>query len=383
MKILVTGNLGYVGPCVVSRLRAAFPEARLIGLDAGYFADALLDRASLPDQLPDEQIQEDVRDFPESRLRGITSVVHLAGISNDPIGSQFAVATNRVNYEATAALAAKARRAGAASFVFASSCSVYGFAEDGARNESSPVDPLTAYARSKYSAECALAKLASRYFPITCLRFATACGIAPRLRLDLVLNDFVATALATGEIRVLSDGSPWRPLIDVADMARTIEWAIARPPADGGEFLAVNAGSNQWNYQVKNLAQAVAAALPGTRIHINPNAQPDRRSYKVSFDLFRRLAPRHQPVSTLDGAIAALISSLQRAGAGRPNFARDRYVRLKTLLTLQDMGLLDSEMRWTSAPRSSGLPTSAPAAMGATFAQPATAETLAEPVEVA
>ena len=348
MNILVTGNLGYVGPCVIAHLRAAFPEARLTGLDAGYFADALLDPFSLPDQVPDEQIMGDVRDFDERRLNGITGVVHLAGISNDPIGNEFEDVTRRVNYEATVALAANARRAGATSFVFASSCSLYGFAEDGARSESSAVNPLTAYARSKHSAECALAGLASRDFPITCLRFATACGSSPRLRLDLVLNDFVATALATGEIRILSDGAPWRPLINVTDMARAIEWALARPAAHGGEFLAVNAGSNEWNYQVKDLAAAVAAALPGSTIHVNPDAQPDKRSYKVCFDLFRSLAPRHQPEATLDGTIGGLVSALERAGVREPGFARDRYVRLKALLALKDRGLLDAEMKWTA-----------------------------------
>jgi len=348
MNILVTGNLGYVGPVVVARLRAAFPKARLIGLDAGYFAGALLDPAS-PGQLPDEQILDDVRDFPPRRLAGIASVVHLAGISNDPIGNAFEDATRQVNYEATVALAANARRAGAASFVFASSCSVYGFAEDGARGESSAVNPLTAYARSKYAAECALAGLAGREFPITCLRFATACGRSPRLRLDLVLNDFAASAVANREIRILSDGTPWRPLIDVADMARAIEWAVARPASNGGEFLAVNAGSNQWNYQVKDLAAAVAAALPGTAIHLNPDAQPDKRSYKVRFDLFRRLAPRHQPVSTLAGTIAELVHALESAGAAGAGFSRDRYVRLRSLVDLRDRGLLDAGMRWAPA----------------------------------
>lgn len=349
MKILVTGNLGYVGPCVVARLRAAFPGAHLIGLDAGYFADALLDPAGLPEQHPDEQILDDVRDFPARRLDGISSVVHLAGISNDPIGNQFEDATRQVNYEATVALAANARRAGATSFVFASSCSVYGFAEDGASSESSAVNPLTAYARSKYAAECALAGLASRDFAVTCLRFATACGSSPRLRLDLVLNDFVAGAVATGEIRILSDGTPWRPLIHVTDMARAMEWAVARPASNGGEFLAVNAGSAEWNYQVKDLAAAVAAALPGTTVRINRDAQPDKRSYKVRFDLFRRLAPDHQPAATLRNTIADLALVLDRAGARAPGFTRDRYMRLQSLLSLREHGLLDAGMRWTPA----------------------------------
>jgi nucleoside-diphosphate-sugar epimerase len=155
--------------------------------------------------------------------------------------------------------------------------------------------------------------------------------------------------VATGEIRILSDGAPWRPLINVTDMARAIEWALTRPAENGGEFLAVNAGSNEWNYQVKDLAAAVAAALPGTTIRINPDAQPDKRSYRVCFDLFRRLAPLHQPEATLDGTIGGLVSALERAGAREPVFVRDRYVRLKALLALQDKGLLDAEMKWTAA----------------------------------
>ncbi len=320
MRILITGNLGYIGPCVVRHLRQAIPGAKSIGFDTGYFAGALLDPASLPDETPDEQMIGDVREIGEGSIKGIDAVVHLAAISNDPMGKEFEAVTAAVNYQASAALAAAARRAGAKAFVFASSCSVYGFAEDGERTELSEVNPLTAYAKSKRLAEQTMAGLANSDFTVTCLRFATACGISPRLRLDLVLNDFVATALRTGEIRVLSDGSPWRPLINVTDMARAIEWAVRRPVSAGGEFLAVNAGSNHWNCQVKDLAEAVATAIPGTSIQINKDAPPDKRSYRVCFNRFAGLAPGHQPIATLQSTIAGLIEALVRAGVRSPDF---------------------------------------------------------------
>ena len=168
------------------------------------------------------------------------------------------------------------------------------------------VNPLTAYARSKVASEKSLAELAGPDFIVTCLRFATACGASPRLRLDLVLNDFVASAVTSGVIKILSDGTPWRPLIDVEDMARAFDWAIDRSASNGGEFLVVNAGSNVWNYQIRELAEAVANAVPGATVEINKNAAPDKRSYRVDFSLFESLAPDHQPQVTLEQAIAEL-----------------------------------------------------------------------------
>jgi nucleoside-diphosphate-sugar epimerase len=273
-------------------------------------------------------------------------VVHLAGISNDPIGNAFQEITQSVNCEASVKLAENARLSGARAFVFASSCSVYGYAEDGARSEKSAVNPLTAYARSKIDTEQALHAIASEQFVVTCLRFATACGLSPRLRLDLVLNDFVASALTAGQIRILSDGTPWRPLIDVNDMARAVEWAVGRTAGNGGAFLVVNAGSDDRNYQVRTLAREVASAIPGTRISINPDAQPDQRSYQVSFELFRRLAPQHQPTTSLRQSIEGLRRGLQEAGAASPGFAPARFNRLNTLKQLMDDGHLGPDLRW-------------------------------------
>ena len=183
----------------------------------------------------------------------------------------------------------------------------------------------------KLASEKAFAELDLGGMNVTSLRFATACGMSDRLRLDLVLNDFVACAVASGEITVLSDGTPWRPLIDVEDMARAISWAIVRKRENGGKFLAVNAGRDESNYQVRDLAEAVARQVPGTRVSINKNAPPDKRSYKVDFALFRSLAPDHLPQVSLDQSIARLREGLVGMGFADKDFRNSPYMRLKTL----------------------------------------------------
>jgi len=312
MKILITGNMGYIGPSVVRQLRATNPGARLVGFDIGYFAHCLTGPSALPERQLDEQVFGDVRDVPNAVLEGVDAVIYLAAISNDPMGNAHETVTLDINHRAAVELAKRAKVAGAKSYVFASSCSVYGYAEDGARRESSPVDPLTAYARSKVGAERDLALLADADFKVTCLRFATACGMSDRLRLDLVVNDFVASAIAARKITILSDGTPWRPLIHVRDMARALDWAVGRETANGGAFLVVNTGSDSWNYQVKGLAEAVSAIIPGIEVSINTAAAPDKRSYKVDFSLFRKLAPNHQPQYDLATTIKELKAGLNR-----------------------------------------------------------------------
>ncbi|MCW5558161.1 MAG: SDR family oxidoreductase [Verrucomicrobiae bacterium] len=345
MRILITGNLGYVGPGVVRHLRTVWPESRLLGYDTGYFAHCLTGVGALPEKRLDAQYFGDLRAFPEDLLEGVDAVVHLAALSNDPMGNQFEDVTLEINHRAGVSLAEAARRARVKTFVFASSCSVYGAAADGARTEASAVDPLTAYARSKVLLERNLESLAGPHFRVTCLRFATACGWSDRLRLDLVLNDFVAGALAAGKITVLSDGSPWRPLIHVADMARAIEWAVA-PGRSGPDFLVMNAGSDAWNVQVRDLAQAVAAALPGTEVSFNSAAPPDRRSYRVDFSRFRALAPDHQPRVGLAEAVEGLRTGLQGMGFADPEFRQSSLIRLHALRGHRDAGRLDERLYW-------------------------------------
>ena len=351
VNILVTGNMGYVGPAVVERLRAERPDARLVGVDAGYFAHCLTSRAPLPERLLDHQRFEDVRDLGDAALAGMDTVVHLAAISNDPIGSAFEEITHEVNAQATIELARRARDAGVTTFVFAASCSMYGFAETGARTEDSPLDPLTAYSRSKVAAEQGLAALVDEDFTVTSLRFGTACGVSDRLRLDLVLNDFAASDVASGTVTLLSDGTPWRPLIDVRDMARAADWAIDRRSEDGGAFLAVNVGAEASNFQMIELARAVVDAVDGAELEVSADAQPDRRSYKVEFSRFEELAPEHQPRVSLEQTIDELVETLRRIDFRDTAFRTDsELVRLNVLRRLLNDGLLREDLRWAQAP---------------------------------
>lgn len=347
MKILITGNMGYVGPCVVRQLRASYPDAMLIGLDTGYFSHCLTNAEILPECRVDVQHFADVRFFPEYLLSGLDAVVHLAAISNDTMGNMFEDVTMEVNYRASVELARKAKKAGTKSFVFASSCSIYGFAEEGPRSETSAVNPLTTYAKSKVLAERDLAQLADSSFRVTSLRFATACGMSERLRLDLVLNDFTASAVASKKIAVLSDGTPWRPLIHVKDMARAFDWAISREGDPNGDFLVVNAGSNEWNYQIRGLAEAVARVIPNVEVSINRQAQPDKRSYRVDFSLFKRLAPDHQPKMDLVSTIAELQSGLKAMRFQSADFRNSQFMRLRVLQDFRERGLLTERLEWT------------------------------------
>jgi nucleoside-diphosphate-sugar epimerase len=289
-------------------------------------------------------------------LRGFDAVIHLAALSNDPISNRFETLTDEINHRASVKLAQLAKQAGCTRFTFASSCSVYGQSE-GIASETSPVNPLTAYARSKYDTECALQRVAAPEFTISCLRFATACGSSPGLRLDLVLNDFVTRAMLEQKITILSDGTPWRPLIHVSDMARALEWSLHRDPAM--PYVVANVGSNEWNYRVIELAEAVARGIPGVSISVNKEAPPDKRSYRVGFDLFNELAAeRYRPLVSLPAAIEDLAGGLDQILSQIPTRPRnfkelqDRIVdviRLEKISKLQASGILSNALEWVGA----------------------------------
>ncbi|MFD2203294.1 NAD-dependent epimerase/dehydratase family protein [Shivajiella indica] len=346
MKILITGNMGYVGPGVIRNLRRAYPTAQLIGYDTGYFANCLTNATYFPDVPLDEQIFGDVRDFSPSLLKGVDVVIYLAAISNDPMGNKYEKVTMDVNCNAALKMAEIAKKEGAKSFIFASSCSIYGAADDAPKREEDTLNPLTAYARSKVGAEQGLEKIAGENFLVTCFRFATACGFSSRLRLDLVLNDFVAGAITTKEISILSDGTPWRPLINVQDMARAIDFGVQRTAANGGNFLAVNTGSKSWNYQVVELAEMVAQIIPGTKVSVNKNAAPDKRSYKVNFDLFEKIAPNHQPEYDLEKTVKDLYNNLTAMNFTDVNYRKSEFIRLEILNRLQEKQMLSESLHW-------------------------------------
>jgi UDP-glucose 4-epimerase len=345
MRILITGNMGYVGPSVVRQLRRRYPESRIEGFDSGFFAHCLTTSHDIPERRLDAQYFGDVRSFDARLLEGCDAVILLAAISNDPMGARFGRVTEEINQDAAVAIARQASAAGVRNLVFASSCSVYGVAEGGPRNEDDPLNPMTTYASSKIGAERALATLAGD-MTVTCLRFATACGMSDRLRLDLVLNDFVACALTTGQISVLSDGSPWRPLIDVRDMARAIEWAATRSADNGGRLLTVNAGADSANYQVRDLAEAVARQVSGCKVSVNRDSPADSRSYRVDFSRFAALAPHHQPRMSLQDSVAGLVVGLRDLHFADADFRNSPLIRLHTLKALIAEGRLSNDLEW-------------------------------------
>lgn len=344
--ILITGNMGYVGPCLIDNLRIGFPGCRIIGVDTGYFAHCLTGAQMMPEIRVDKQYFCDIRNLPDEVFTGVDIVVHLAAISNDPMGNRFEHATESINGQSSAVLAQRAKRAGVRSFVFASSCSMYGAASETARTEDDDLNPLTAYARSKVFLEGILMGLSGEDFTVTSLRFSTACGMSERLRLDLVLNDFVASAVSSGRITILSDGSPWRPLIHVNDMARAIGWAAGRSSSVGGYFVAVNVGRDDWNYNIRELAEACADVIGNVDVSINRNAMPDKRSYRVDFSRFRELAPDHQPLYTLENTIRELQAGLVSMEFDRVDFRETWFMRLKVLAAHIEAGRLDEELHW-------------------------------------
>ncbi len=345
MKILITGNMGYIGASVVDQLRYSYPDAELIGLDSGLFAHCLTG-VTLPETRLDKQIFADVRNVNTEIFKDIYAVIHLAAISNDPMGNIFEQVTYDINCNASIRIAQLAKQMGVNRFIFASSCSIYGFSEGGPRKEDDDLNPLTAYARSKIATEEGILELACKDFVVTSLRFATACGMSERLRLDLVVNDFVAGAVAFNKIEILSDGSPWRPLIHIKDMARAIDWGVSRESSNGGVFLAVNIGSKEWNYQVKELAESVVKVIPGVQILINKNAPPDKRSYKVDFSKFHELAPNHQPQIDLIETICGLKEGLESIKFNNSDFRNSDFIRLKVLIGFRERNKINEKLEW-------------------------------------
>ena len=344
MKIIILGNLGYIGPSVTRQFRSSFPDAELIGFDIGYFAHCLSHPSHLPEVELNQQIFGDIRQFPESLLDGVDAVVDLAAISNDPMGYEFEDVTMAVNYRAAIRLAEMCKRNNVKNFVYASSCSVYGAASKYPKKEDDELNPLTAYARSKIAAEKDLEQLADNSFTVTCPRFATACGFSSRLRLDLALNDFVAGAWVDRHIEILSDGTPWRPMINSRDMARAFEWGVLREQSNGGSFVSVNTGSNEWNNQIKPLAEAVASEISGTQVSVNLDAPPDKRSYRVNFDLYKKLAPDYQPQFDLTRTIRELRDGLEAMNFNDSKFRESQFIRLRTLTRLREQGLINENL---------------------------------------
>ncbi|WP_216908520.1 NAD-dependent epimerase/dehydratase family protein [Nocardia noduli] len=336
MRVLVTGHQGYLGTVMVPVLRASGHE--VTGLDIGYFADCVL--GSAPQDPPG--IAADLRDVTAEQLVGFDAVIHLAALSNDPLGALVPQITHDINHHASVRLARLAKDAGVTRFLYASTCSVYGSAGDGLVDESAPLRPLTPYAQSKVRVEDDLVALADSGFSPVFLRNATAFGFSPRLRADIVLNNLVGHAVLDGVVKVLSDGTPWRPLVHAEDIARAFAVCLEAPTA-AIHCRAYNIGTETNNLTVAEIADAVAAVVPGAKVLITGESGADPRSYRVDFAAARRELGFEARWSVAAGA-EELYTEYRDRGLTATDFA-ERFVRLSRLRELGERGDIDGELR--------------------------------------
>lgn len=340
MKLLVTGHLGYLGSVMVPFLRARGHE--VVGLDTGFFAECTL--GEVPEAAP--EIRKDVRDVAPEDLAGFDAVLHLAALSNDPLGDLGAEWTDEINRSASVRLARLAKEAGVSRFLFASSCSMYGAADGGeVLDETAPLRPLTAYAVSKARAEAEISRLADPGFSPTFLRNATVYGFSPRLRADVVLNNLVGWAVTTGRVRITSDGTPWRPIAHVEDVARAFE-AVLLAPRGAVHDQAFNVGSDRENYQVRDLGRIVEETVPGCAVEYAGEATADPRSYRVDFGKISRVLPGFAPRWTAREGARELFERLRAADFSLDRFEGRKYVRLRQIRFLLDDRRLDGSLRW-------------------------------------
>jgi nucleoside-diphosphate-sugar epimerase len=341
MRILITGHHGYVGSVTAPVLAAAGHD--VVGLDTFFYDGCDLGE---PGEAGPPARRLDVRDLEPQHVEDFDAVVHLAALSNDPLGDLDPDLTREINLEATIALARAAREAGVRRFVFASSCSMYGASgQEDVLDETAPLAPLTAYAESKVRSEEALSRLADDSFSPVFMRNATIYGVSPRLRADLVLNNLAAWAHTTGAIRILSDGTPWRPLVHVADVAAATA-ALLEAPSELVHDQAFNVGNEGENYRVRELAEIVQEAAPGCSIELAGTGDPDPRSYRVSFARFARTFPDFEFRWNARRGASELLAAYREAGLTQEEFEGDRYVRLRRLQRLLESGMLDTELRW-------------------------------------
>ena len=335
--VLVTGHRGYIGAVMAPYLLRQGYD--VVGLDVGYFDACTL----VPDPVEVPEIRKDIRDLVPADLESFYAIIHLAALSNDPIGNLDQRWTDEINTRATIRLAELARAGDVRRFLFSSSCIMYGAASAEVVDESAALDPKTEYARSKVRGEAALRELARDGFAPTCLRNGTVYGLSPRMRFDTVLNDLVASAMTTGKIEVFSDGQPWRPVVHVEDVARAFH-AVLEAPLQAVHDQAFNVGADHLNHRVIELAEFAAAAVPGCEIEVLNRPGADQRTYKADFAKFARTFPDVAFRSTAAGA-RALADAFVRIGLTREQYAGDRFVRLRWLRHLLDAGTLDHNLR--------------------------------------
>mgnify|MGYP001798043856 FL=1 len=342
MRVLVSGLQGYIGTVLVPMLIEAGHE--VAGMDSDLYESCTFgdDMPSIP------QVRKDVREATVEDFEGFDAVLHLAGLSNDPLGNLNPDLTHNINYKATVRLAELAKQAGVSRYVFSSSCSNYGAGGDDWLNEESAFNPVTPYGVSKVRSEQDLAKLADDKFSPTFLRNSTAFGVSPRLRFDLVLNNLTAWAFTTGRVFIKSDGTPWRPIEHIEDISRAF-LAVLHAPKEKIHNEAFNVGRNEDNYQIRELDDMVQDIVPNCVVEYAEDDGPDKRCYRVDCSKILRVLPEFQPQWSARKGVEELYAAYKEVGLTLDEFEGNRYQRIAHIKSLLKSGKLDSDLRWQTA----------------------------------
>ena len=339
MRVLLTGHRGYIGSVMVPMLQEQGHD--VVGLDTDWFQ-----RCTFTGTIPEvESINKDTRDIEESDIEGFDAIIHLAGLSNDPMGDFRPMITEEINDAASVRLAKMAKKVGVKRFLFASSCSNYGASGDNFLTEEADFNPVTAYGRSKVQVELAVNKLADDNFCPTYLRASTAFGVSPRIRFDLVINNLTAWAVTTGRVFLKSDGTPWRPLVHVEDICRAYI-AVLNAPIDLIHNEAFNVGLTTENYQMSELADIVKDVVPGCRVDYADDAGPDTRCYRVDCNKIARVLHGFKPQWTVRRGVEELYLQYKETGLTLEEFEGEKFMRIAHLQWLIKTGLLDEDYRW-------------------------------------